>query len=152
MAKDFISNKRYECVRCKRKTTPRYGVLTSYGEQFPPDSFLCLQCIRALDKIEEAKRQDEWKAIAKPPCSLAPNDEETMLSLLTDLYPEPGWYTIHSITEAFNAKRYSITSKRVSRILNKLGYKRRKRLTRKKITFAYVELGRRLNGEKAKKS
>jgi len=81
----------------------------------------------AQAKLKPFNEVAEWAKSLPPPTQI---DDECMVAALTDLCKVDGWYKLMNIAEAYFLKRNDLDHnfRHVSGILNRLGFKERRRL------------------------
>ena len=141
----FKANELYPCRRCGRKAKGRDGILTTWGGKFLPRAFLCRDCVEALSAEEQAEREEKkWRGIADELKGESPkvNEANAMRLLLNELtLAGNAQVSLAELTRAFNAKiSRSYSSRVVSRLLRRMSFTERRRLTRRKLTYVvFVE-------------
>jgi hypothetical protein len=138
----------FKCEKCGKTFNARNGMLTSWGGRYHPFKFFCFRCMKKMQKEDEEREREKWRAIAREVLKDIPGEpfEEmetnAMLKALSELCTVDGWYSLKEIASRFQT-RITLPSKDVryvSHILNRLGFKQRKRKKRGSFMHVYISL------------
>lgn len=112
-------DQKHQCVKCGEFKTRKEGLIQA-------NEFICFTC---YDKAVKERRDRQSAELQK----LADNDyyeKQVMLTVIKELCPVIGWYSLKTIAQNFNVKVFGIDKPdniHVSGVLNKLGFSKRVR-------------------------
>ena len=132
---------RYTCERCGKLRRLGYQgtFITCYG-RYPQGKFFCNRCLNAMDKEEADKKLAPFLEIAATASQLPdPRDrlKQEVVTVIKSVCAEPGWYQLKGLTEKLDLR---CDIRKVSHILNELGFTQRARKKRGSYTNVFINI------------
>jgi len=134
---------RETCGRCGKLKNVRYGTWTTWGGRYSTPQFFCNRCLRKMEKEEAKKRLQPFLQIAQEygvkPLTQA-DKINVLVQILKKMCHQSGWFKLMDITKTYESElhRGAVDVRRVSRLLNTLGFTRRARKKAGSYTYVFV--------------